>query len=99
MAAGDTASETAKNLSGSQDRYRQHLGLTTKALKALTAKSSEVEATLSRLDERLDALRSAESSVENAIDAKVRVFEAKAEERCPERSRLRAQAAGTAGRL
>ncbi|XOV74234.1 MAG: hypothetical protein ACFHWZ_11735 [Phycisphaerales bacterium] len=81
VAAGDTASETAKNLAGSQDRYRQHLGLTTKLLKALTAKSSEVEATLSRLDERLDALRSAESSVENAIDAKVRVFEAKLEER------------------
>lgn len=81
VAAGDTASETAKNLSGSQDRYRQHLGLTTKLLKALTAKSSEVEATLSRLDERLDAVRSAESSVENAIDAKVRAFEAKLEER------------------
>lgn len=81
VAAGDTASATAKSLSGSQDKYRQHLELTTKLLKALTAKSSEVEATLSKLDERLEATRDAEAGVERAIEAKVRAFEEKLEAR------------------
>lgn len=81
ISAGDAASATAKSLSGSQDKYRQHLELTTKLLKALTAKSSEVETTLSKLDERLEATRDAEAGVERAIEAKVKAFEGKLEER------------------
>jgi ABC-type transporter Mla subunit MlaD len=73
--AGAQAAATAKDLSGSQDKYRQHLELTTKLLKALTSKSSDVEALVATIDERLERAQGVEASVERALEAKIGAFE------------------------
>ncbi|MFI4853756.1 MAG: hypothetical protein ACIAQF_02115 [Phycisphaerales bacterium JB065] len=79
--AGTQASTTAKNLSGSQDKYRQHLELTTKLLKALTTKSAEVEQLIAKVDERLASAKSIEDTVERTLETKINAFEASLEGR------------------
>ncbi len=80
-AAGTEAAGTARSLAGSQDKYRQHLELTTKLLKALTSKSAEVEDLVARVDERLASAKGIETSVEQALEAKVGAFEKSLESR------------------
>lgn len=75
------ASETAKDLSGSQSKYRQHLELTTKLLKALTAKSAEVEQTMTKLDGFASRAEQIERRAAGSLDEKMSAFEASLEER------------------
>jgi len=75
------AAETAKELSGSQSKYRQHLELTTKLLKALTAKSAEVEQTLAKLEARSARVEQIEQRIAGSLDEKIAVFEASLDDR------------------
>jgi len=79
--SGAQAEAAAKTLTGSKDKYRQHLELTTKLLKALSAKSSEAEKTLELLNQRVAQAKEAEHSAASALEAKVSGFERSLEER------------------
>lgn len=80
-AAGADASTTAKDLSDSQGKYRKHLELTTKLLKALTAKSAEVEKSLEQIDTRLQRAQNIERSAADTMDKRMGVFERSLDER------------------
>ena len=79
--ASGAAATTASGLSASQDKYRQHLELTTRLLKALTAKSAEVEQALLRVDERLEAASHAERTASEGLGEKLASFERTIDER------------------
>ncbi len=79
--AGASAAGTTKELQGSQAKYRQHLELTTKLLKAMTAKSAEVEQTLAKLEARSERAEQIEARAAGLLEAKVAGFETKLEDR------------------
>lgn len=79
--SGAEAEAAAKTLTGSKDKYRQHLELTSKLLKAMAAKSVEAEATVESLNKRIMQAQDAERSATSVLEAKMSGFERSLEER------------------